>query len=606
MWMIVFTLAVVGATAYIWCTRGFFSSLIHMVCVIAAGAIAFGVWELLAEILREKAPERGGMSWISGAAMGLSLALPFAISLAILRGVIDKILPANAQCEKVADYVGGGVCGVISGVISAGILVLSTGMLRTDPDFLGYQAASYTGGVGRGSIEKSKDSMVPWVDRIVAGMYSQLSLTTFRSSEPLAKWYPDLATYPGELRLTFEGKSRNAVARRDVSLLSWYTVGNTTQGAPIRSLLSDKWSDNAQKISDLNGDEISGNHYLAGFTCKFKAAAREKTGSFFIGNSQVRLVIAATDDDENPETRALHPIAVVSRTDSATRVAYARFRYDSDNMYFSSVGAESEPTFAFEFAIPAGFKPLALYVKGVRLMPEGGFEKPFKAYATTSERDTQIEDGDFPNMGGVGPILGPDGKPVQDTNVVSGPIANPVTVSNSIGFTVQKGTEGGSLTVVDDGKGWSIQDGTSKIKRGGNTAGLEKALRIDRFSVNQDTALVKIIVTPSQRSEEFVKAMESADVNAIPLVEDTNGTTYQAIGYIYRDTSKIEIRYTQSTPLKNFGEAPRVTRNTPDKELTLLFVVNNGVDLINFRVGETVLQSWPSNRPFHVDMPFRR
>ncbi|MBX3376349.1 MAG: hypothetical protein KF678_05035 [Phycisphaeraceae bacterium] len=606
MFMILVTLGIVGATAYVWCTRGFFSALIHMVCVIAAGAIAFGVWEILADLLRESAPDRGGFAWLSGAALGLGLALPFAISLAVLRGVIDKILPANAQCEKALDYVGGGVCGAVSGIISAGIVVLSAGMLRVEPDFLGYQAASYTGGAGRGSIEKNKETFVPWVDRIVAGMYSHLSLTTLRTGEPLAKHYPDLATYPGELRLTFEGKSRNTVKRRDVSLLMWYTVGDQAKGAPPNVILSDKWSASPQKFSDLDGELISGNHYIAGFTVKFKAAARERIGSTYVGNSQVRLVVESTEDDGEPERRALHPIAVVSRTASATRVAYSRFRYDSDNMYISSVGAESEPTFAFEFAVPAGFKPVAFFVKGVRFGVED--TAPGKKYDSVSQRDREIEEGDFPHMGGVGPILDAEGKPIQDTT--SGPTISttPVTVTASIGFVIQKGTEGPRLTVVDDGKGWAIQDGTTSISRsrGGNTSGLDKALRIERFAVNSDTALVKVLLTPTQRPEEFVRDLETADPNALPVLEDINGVTYQAVGWIYRDSSKTEIRYTQANPIKSFNEIPRVTRNTPDKELTLLFVVNNGVDLIKFRIGDVVLDRWPSARPFHVDMPFRR
>ena len=65
------------------------------------------------------------------------------------------------------------------------------------------------------------------------------------------------------------------------------------------------------------------------------------------------------------------------------------------------------------------------------------------------------------------------------------------------------------------------------------------------------------------------------------------------------------MRYTQANPLKTIGEAPRVTRNTPDKFLTLIFVVNNGIDLKEFRIGDTVLDDWTA-KALHVDMPFRR
>src|SRR5882757_4289866 len=117
MLMLLFTLAIVGVTAYIWCTRGFFSSLIHMVCVIAAGAVAFGVWEPVSYFLIKSFPERGFGSALGEMAWGLGLAVPFALTLAILRGVIDKLLPFNAQVEGPANYIGGVICGLVSGVI---------------------------------------------------------------------------------------------------------------------------------------------------------------------------------------------------------------------------------------------------------------------------------------------------------------------------------------------------------------------------------------------------------------------------------------------------------------------------------------------------------
>src|SRR5690349_9512498 len=128
--MMLLTVVIVGLSAYLWCMRGFFSALVHLVCVLVAGAVAFGVWEPLGYWLLSATDDRGTFSFISGVAWGLALALPFGITLAILRGVIDKILPANAQCDTTVDYVGGGVCGLLSGIIVAGIAVLSIGYLR--------------------------------------------------------------------------------------------------------------------------------------------------------------------------------------------------------------------------------------------------------------------------------------------------------------------------------------------------------------------------------------------------------------------------------------------------------------------------------------------
>src|SRR5690606_23553448 len=139
MFIALLSAVVVLASAYIWLTRGFFSAMINMVCVIVAGAIAFGVVEPLAYLILDAAPERGFMSIIRDAAWALALALPFAVSVVVLRLSVDKLLPHNTKLQGSADYAGGLVCGGASGVITAGIMVMSIGFLRVDTAFMGYQ-----------------------------------------------------------------------------------------------------------------------------------------------------------------------------------------------------------------------------------------------------------------------------------------------------------------------------------------------------------------------------------------------------------------------------------------------------------------------------------
>src|SRR5215813_3532623 len=111
--MVAIIVVVVGLTSYVWSTRGFFSALIHMACVIAAGAIAFGLWEPLGYLLLDMSGDRGFGSLIRDVSWGLALALPFALSLALLRAGVDKLLPMNAQCDPTVDYIGGAACGLV-------------------------------------------------------------------------------------------------------------------------------------------------------------------------------------------------------------------------------------------------------------------------------------------------------------------------------------------------------------------------------------------------------------------------------------------------------------------------------------------------------------
>jgi len=604
--MLLLTLIVVGATAYVWCTRGFFSSLIHMVCVLAAGAIAFGVFEPLSYLILNASTERGTMSFLGGVHWSIGLALPFAFSLAILRLAIDSFLPANAQCDTAADYVGGGVCGAVSGVITAGILVLSIGFLRTPPNFMGYKAVQYTEGTGRGSLQQNPAQLVPWVDRLTAGLYSHLSLTTLRTSDPLAKWYPDFATVPGALRVTYEGSSRNGLKRDAFQFLGWYTVGDRVQGSKFEALLSDTWNDTVQPVSDLRGHEFGAKSedenlrsgYLAGFIVKFNTKAREKAGQVVIGNGQLRLVCESTTDEEY---MAVHPIAVVTNVDDPTKIDYARFRYDGDDIYVASQGGISESVMAFEFPVPRGFVPIALYVKNVRVDVSEGAEPT--TFETIYDRDEEIRSGRIAGMGNIGPIIDPNtGLPVQAQTL--GALPEPVSVSNAIGFIIQKGTERG-LAVAQEGRGWTVREGELKLnirEAASFSSGLDPKLQVNRFSVADDTVIIKVNISPSARSNEFIKALDSSDKMAPPQLEDTQGRTYPAVGFVYKDSAMWWLRFTKGDPIKGLGASgmPTISRTSPDRTLTLVFAVPIGVTINHFKIGNTILDDW-SDKPIKVE-----
>lgn len=618
MLLMLFALAVAGVTAYIWCIRGFFSALIHMVCVIAAAAIAFGVWEPVAYLLINNAPERGFGSSLPDMSWGLALAVPFAVSLAVLRAGVDKLLPANAQCEPVADYIGGGVCGAVSGVISAGVLVLSLNLIRAEPDFMGYQPVVFTTGVGRGSIERTPDKFIPWVDRLAAGLYSHLSLTTFRTAEPLARWHPDFDTFPGSLRLTYEGRSRYTLRPDAFKIENYYVVGDPQRPQKLADLMVDDMSEGVvQKASTLDGKAIGQGAtppetedepdltqgYLAGFTVKFNSKAKETPGQVVVGNGQVRLVVQRDDDDDN--TVALHPIAVVTNVDDPTKKAFAHFRYNADNTYTASVGGAADAVMAFEFPVPARYKPLALYIKGVRVDLTERFDKPTATFSDPSQRDEAIRSGQMASMTDVGPILDANGKPLE-APAQQGFQVPLIQVSNTLGFTLQKGQETG-LEVVQETRGYSVQAGDQTLRNNSlkGLGAVDPKLKIDRFASTSDTSVVKVAVTPKYRDADFNKLYEQADRNAEPALIDSTGTRYTAVGWIYKDPAVTKIRYDRGHPVQRLGEAPAVSRSSPDKELTLVFVVSAGVQITEFKIGDVTLGDF-SKTPIKADATGRR
>jgi hypothetical protein len=585
--MPVFVLAIIGVSGYIWLTRGFFSALIHLACTIAAGAIAFGVWEPLGDLLLANSPDRGAGTFVRDATWGVALAVPFAAALALLRVATNKLLPFNAQCDKVGDAVGGLICGVASGVITAGFFMMSVGLLRVGPDSLGYTPVSYTTqATARGSVERDKGwvvNLTPRVDLATARLYSYLSRTTLRTGEPLAKWRPELADEIAANRLTFEGKSRNTIKAKDFRVNGWYTIGlekndtSYTGSRSIAALLADKWNTSSQGVVDLSGERITSG-YVAGFQVQMQSGAREKVGQVIVGSGQVRLVVESVADEE---WRTLFPVAVVSAMDVTSlqpgeEPAYARFRFDGTDVYVASAGGASDTVMSFEFAVPSGFKPIGLYVKGTRWeVPEG---TPAKHFADPAQRDAEIE-----ARGGVLP----------SESSAAAAIA-PIMVTNALGFTIQSGSERSLEIYSDGGRNW-IRDGEAKFPKSAITraAGLERSLQINTFEVTPDTVIVKVNVSMNSPASLLSEAALSADSRQPLLLVDTNGKTYEPIGFIYRDNEKYHIRYTAGRPIRSLEELAQsgITLSTsrPEQQLELIFRPTFGVKLATFQIGGTVV-----------------
>ena len=588
--MVVFVYAIIGLCGYIWLTRGFFSALIHLVCTVAAGAIALAAWEPLGYLILGSASGRG-FEFLRDSAWGIALGVPFVIALVVLRLATNKLLIFNAQCDKVGDAVGGLVCGLGSGVITAGIFMLSVGMLRISPEALGTAPVSYsTQATARGAIEASPgffSGALLRADLLTAKFYSYLSRTTFRTSESLDKWHPDMADAVAANRLTYEGKSRNTVKLEEFRVNGWYTIGLKREdgsfdpsytGKPIAQVLEDQWNGPAQGAVDFEGERIS-NGYVAGFQVQMQPGAREKVGSVLVGAGQVRLVVESLDGEDS---EALFPVATVTAMDVTNlepgqEPAYARFRFDGNDVFLSSVGGASDTLMTFEFAVPSGYRPIGLYLKGARWeVPEGA---PPKSLGTPSERDAEIV-----ARGGV--------YPTQNDAIAA---IDPVVASNALGFTIQSGSEQSLEIFEDGGQNW-IRNGEqayAKSQVAGRNAGMERSLQINRFEVGQDTALVKVNVSPNSPASILSEAAEGVDPSQPLLLVDTNGTTYRPVGYIYQDNDRYKIRYTVGREITSLQELAQsgvaLSKSRGDQKLELIFRVTLGQRVSTFQIGGTVV-----------------
>lgn len=617
---IIAILVVLGVT-YLWLIRGFFSAFIHLLCTIVAGAVAFAVWEPLAYWILSSSDPHG---IFAGSAWGIALGVPFAITLIVLRIAIDLAIPANAVIASVPNYIGGGACGLISGIIASGLVVISTGFMRVGVDVFGYQPISYG---SNGSIKRDSGLWVP-TDVIVTKLYGQMSKSVFGVDKPLAIYYHDLPDAPHVLRMSFgDGANRITVKPEDFSVMARYSLGDDKSkfddllvDAPLRKLPSIP----AQKVTDIEGDPYPPGSHVEGFVVKFNAGAREKTeGKISVGAGQVKLLVGRRDPlnaNNWLDLKTVYPIAAIGQAQGSTPTL-ARFRFDARDVYLASVGGASEAGFAFEFIVPPSTEPIALTVKGIRqqIADDPKLGKPVTAFKSAADRDVIINGGRIPpewgfgmsgggttTSGGGGEAGGSSG--LDETGKITvgnGQAPNPNQPAQDIGirvmdrlpnnYTLQK-SQTGDLQIDD--KNIIIDGKCTLTPEMAKRQGIERSIRIEAFSTTPDTNIVQLEVSGRRASSLLGQSARAAELVVPPLLRDNNGQIYEPIGYVYEDSTKVEIRYTPGAPVRALSELPSLSTSRPDQQLILIFRVSKGVSVSKFTLGSKVITEY--NPPIAV------
>lgn len=609
----ILTIVAIIALVLFWIKQGFLSALLNLVCVVVAGCIAFALWEHVSYFILANAPDRGMFEFVSDAAFALGLALPFILTMVILRPLLDKIVPANAICTDAVSSAGGAVCGLLAAVLTTGIAVLSISTLRFGPSFQGYEPLAYSTEMkGRGAVVRQKQTLRPYVDEIAAAFFSYVSRTTFTPGEEhrLARWYPDLHLVPASLRMTFDGTSRNTTRPKDFTVVGRYTVGDVERGEDLESFLrTDGWTTSPQWAVDVSGRVIPRGH-IEGFIVNFDSTAREKGGAsqVIVGNGQLHLVVENTSGD----TKTLFPIAIISREQARAR-ALGRWRFDAPNNFITSLGGDAQIPNLVEFAVPTGYRPIGLYVKGVRhhvtetVPPERAFSTQFSRFSAVNNGTlvagftaaTPERTGSQSGLGELPPIDGDTARLRISTanqpprNHISMTDAG-IAITPALGFTIRLGAER-RLKVEQDptGRFNMIVDGeeTFSIEEIRANRAIERNLQINRFQTTPDTVLVQVDVSINRP----MSLMSQAALNAgsgKPILWSKDGQQFEAIGYVYEDATTYKVRYTPGHPIGGVNDAPILSRTSPDRKLKFIFRCSMGSDIAAFSIGSKLVASW--------------
>ena len=580
------TIVLVVALGYYWVTRGFFSALLHFACTLAAGAVAFAAWEPLSVLILNSTPTTGFLRFLPGLAWTAGLVLPFALSLIVFRVAMDQIVGGNIKVAPIVDYIGGGVFGGASAVLAVGILTIGLSFGRFSTTFLGYQPLVYNEdrSQGAGSLIAGSGLWLP-VDQIAAGVYGGLSKRAFFAGNPLGDYYPNLHRVGFAGRLTnADGAGRNVIRDEHFRVDRMYTVGNPQNGSPAGELLADMRSPIAQPYTNIEGEPV-GSGYLLGTVITFTAEAKDEgsrgAGQVVVSNGQLRLLVR----DAEGQTQDVFPVAVISQASAGDNV-FARWRFESEGDLIASVGGASQATMAFEFFVPSGATPEALYVRNTRV---GVDANPEQAFAGVAQRDALVADGSILRGGQAGGD--PTSRYNTDNAASVGEDDPSVRVTNRLGTI---------LNVTTAKRGLQINDNAGNIITGGEgqfttreasrqSAPTEASLQVKEFGIAQGQSMVQVDVSdgrPASLLSDVARLLRADE--PIRLI-DTNGQAYDAVGYIYNDREGLQVRYTPSAPMEGPGDAPALSTSRADQRLTLLFIVSEGVDIRLLAIGDDAI-----------------
>lgn len=238
----------VGLIAYWWANQGLFSAILHLVCVIAAGALAFATWEPASYALISSVPDLTPYAW------GIGLLLPFAGYLVVLRVAADKLAPDNLNFPHAVNLGLGGAVGLGSGILTVGIAIIGLGHVHSSNEILGVVGAarsSQTKGQPNLGVQPlwvpahavaarfysflSETSMSPTLgkDTLASAqpMLEQQSLGLFRDTYAKNGRLARIAAAPGAVRLDKAVLARDPDSGKLSYLLNLHLEpGATTQG----------------------------------------------------------------------------------------------------------------------------------------------------------------------------------------------------------------------------------------------------------------------------------------------------------------------------------------------------------------------------------------
>jgi hypothetical protein len=524
--IILFNIAIIGLViliAYWWANEGLFSSLLHLVCVITAGAFALSLWEPITMRLMSG----GGFD---NYVWGIVLVGVFALSLLCLRVASDKLIPFNLKFPEWANYVFGGGAGAVAGILTIGICLIGAGFVQSTNSIMSYRG---TGRDENNRAEITKIGDPVWLD--VANLTS-----TFYATLSVGTLFPDIGGAP------LQNYNPN------IDELSTLVRDTYDNGKGQISLAPD--AANVSKIAMSPDGMIV-------IQVNFNTKAKDYGGQLILASSQVRL-IGEPNGSDSPDI--YYPVAWKQEIKDGGEFI---FKFDDMSHYATSVPGRTETgiKFAFDTRDPQ-FRPRFIQLRGTRFDLPQGTPITLSSAAVGQFRGRKLSDDEI--LAARDPL----GKDIQHLVDSTSKIRKLRVSMNDLRGTIEIDEDFYLLSGTLDTP-WTRQ-------------GVSHELSVKGIKADDGTAIIQLDVSPGTNAE-FQDLLPIISPDSAVVFIDDSGHKYEPIGFYLGDEKKMHLTLTPSTPIRSMSELPiNQLTSSNSKTLTLIFQVTEGINLREFRVGD--------------------
>jgi hypothetical protein len=478
--------------AYWWSNQGLFSAILHLLCVIAAGAVTLAFWEPLVTGVLLRGNPFDNYVW------GISFIGLFAVTLFLLRLATNKLIPANVDVPHWANLGFGFPVGAAAAVLTLGMTIIGLGFIQSHREILGFVGWGRSERTGRP--ENTGGMWLPvheWTDEF----YGWLSVTSLRTRQPLRHYYPALYAQSSLVRDSY------ANGRGQLSLQPSEAEITTVAYCPERRQCA--------------------------VGVKFYSGAVDFGQRLTLSASQLRLITQPPSKTGTP--RISFPMRWRQEVQGEGPQI---LQFDGFWNFITSVPGREAAEILLEFQLPSQLEPRFIQIRGTRF--------PLQL------RDADVvSGGDYDALWAGAAMPAARNDAPAPTPASAGVISsNDLKLTNRVPVRISTNMLRGTIEHIDR----YLSKGEALLKKGGTRPA--RNLMVRGVYEPDGTRVAQLNVSRGTSADIFGSVREQVNNDARMFVTDSVGNTYTPIGYMHQRADGVLIKLEPSRRISTIGELP--------------------------------------------------